>query len=240
MKKILFCLGLSLFLGFTSSARADDGGSVTLRSVVASKYILDNGEVSYDKPVTQTDLSINFKNGLYIDLWNSVPFKKDSQTFGNEEDFGLGWSGTLFKFIDLDLCATYCDEPRLMTMDKNDVLYSYIKLSKTVGSFVFSAMDGNYKAVLPDGPETENFCNIGICGSGSFFKDHLNVSASIVPTYDTGEKSFFAKGSLEFDWKLIGHLSLVLPKVDYYYVPVQAYTSRSTDKVFFGGLSYQF
>ena len=68
--------------------------SIALRSVTANKFMFSNGGVGYGKSVIQTDLNVSFKSGIYFDLWNSLPFKKNKEELGTELDYNMGWTGS--------------------------------------------------------------------------------------------------------------------------------------------------
>ena len=141
MKKILIVL--SVLLGFDSIVMAGGSSgwtpSVTFRSVLASKYVIPNGSVAYPKMMVQTDLLASFKNGLYIDLWNSTPFEGYDHNLGTEQDLGIGWTGPSYMYIALDVEAMYFDESQMMTLGAEDILYGHAKLSKTTGEITATA-----------------------------------------------------------------------------------------------------
>jgi hypothetical protein len=188
MKKLLLCLILAI--GFAQTVRADETSSwtpsVSLQSLVASKYVGGSGAVCDDQPVLQADLFLGFKNGLYVDLWNSAPIQGQiyNETFATEQDFTLGWNGSLH-FFDVGIFADYCDEPGVENLGAQDMIFSELKVSKQLGDFTLFGVWDNY-TVMPDSTYPGgNLFSLGLGGQKNFF-NIVNVSGSIIPTYDVG------------------------------------------------------
>ena len=256
MKKIL--LGLVLLACITTSTVFADTNSnkfpsVTLSSVVANKYLaFGSGGMIYDRPVLQSDLLISFQNGFYADVWNSSPFERYDHNYGTEQDFGIGWSGPLSTFgvknkmsdLNLDIGITYFDEPHVLTLGSDDIIYSHVKVSKMIYGVTLYGSYENYMSMPGSSCPGGNLYGVGINKKMSFFGDKLNASASIGPSYDSGgfglDNGFLIHGEAELDWKLSEHMSLILPQVRYY-IPITVNDSRrSFDEVIAGGLSYKF
>lgn len=249
---ISFLMGLASLTLAEESTNSNWTPSVTLRSVVASKYLaFGSGGTLYDKPAIQSDIFVSFRNGFYVDLWNSTPFKGHDNNFGWEQDLGIGWAGPLSTFdlkgfasdMTLDIGSTYFDEPGLLTIGAKDILYNHVKLSK---AFKWVTVFGNFEnyIAMPGSPyHGGNLYSIGASKGTSFFKDRVSASTSLALTYDDGgfgmDKGFLLRGSAELDWKLTKHLTMILPQVNYY-APLTVRDSRSLDAVVFGGFSYRF
>jgi len=78
---IIFCIASVTV--FAAETNANWIPSVSVRSVVASKYLaFGQGFVNHDKPVVQTDIFAAFDCGFYIDLWNSTPFDGYNKNLG--------------------------------------------------------------------------------------------------------------------------------------------------------------
>lgn len=226
--------------------------SVSARVVVASKYAaFGSGGILYDKPVIQSDLFVSFRNGFYADLWNSVPFTGHDDNFGWEQDLGIGWSGPLSALglngfasdMTLDLGITYFDEPGLLTLGANDILYNHVKLSKAF-NLLTVFVDFKSYVPMPHSPYSGgNLYDVGISRGVSVFKDRLSASTSLALVYDDGgfgfDNGLLLYGCAELDWLLTKHLVLILPQVSYY-APITLRDSRSLDAVISGGLGYQF
>ena len=221
--------------------------SVSFRSVIADKYILSNGEETYNKPVIQSDLYIGFENGFFIDLWNSAPFEGYGQNLGTEQDYGIGWEGPLSKFgfgkkTIVSVGVTYCNEPKMTEFGMEDMVYSYVKLSQTTAGFNFYGM---YESNIPM-PKSSyhggSLLSVGVSRKDSLL-DKLDIDVSFAPVYDSGNfglnSGLFLKGGVGFNWLLEKNLTMILPQVNYY-VPLTMHDSRSSAKTVAGGLSYQF
>jgi len=226
--------------------------TVSLRSVYASKYLVfGTGAVLYDKPVIQTDLFVSFRNGVYLDLWNSTPFEGYNRNFGTEQDFGIGWAGPLSKFgvkgplssITLDIGTTYFDEPKVLTFGAKDILWSHAKLTK---EFKWATIYGSFDNFLemPGSPyKGGNVATFGASKGTSMFNGLLNPSTSLALVYDNGgfgnDRGFLLKGGAELDWRITKRVTLILPQVTYY-APVGVDDSRKLDCVWFAGFCYKF
>lgn len=256
MKKILVCLSVLLGCASLTSATENTNSnwtpSVTLRSVIASEYLMfSTGSILYDKPVIQTDLFVIFRNGFYFDLWNSAPFEGYDHNLGTEQDLGIGWAGPLFVFgingkasdMILDIGIAYFNEPKLLTLGADDVLYSHVKLSKEFKLATISGQFENYASMPGSFYPGGNLFSIGFNKGRSFFKDRVSASTSLALAYGTDmfglDSGFFLRGSVELDWKLTKRLTMILPQVNYY-APLTVHDNRSLDAVVFSGFSYQF
>ncbi len=84
----------SVLLIFVSAASGQD---VALTSVMRSQYVYGNGNPLHDKPVIQTDLCLSFSNGLWADVWGSVPcdLADTGKDYGTELYLTAGWAKTV-------------------------------------------------------------------------------------------------------------------------------------------------
>ena len=255
MKKIIVSLSLVLGLTTTLLADATNNGwesSASLQSVVASKYdSFVMGATLYDKPVIQTDLFVSFRNGLYLDLWNSTPLDGYNHNYGTEQDFGVGWSGPLSTFglkgsasdVVLNVEVMYFDEPQVGTFGAGDMLYTHVKLSK---AFKWVTAFAGYEntAVSPFGSVRGlDVFSVGASKGASFFKDLVSASTSLALAYNTKafglDNGLFIRGNVELDWKLTKRLTVILPSLNCW-SPVTVCDRRSFDAVIAAGLSLKF
>ncbi len=218
--------------------------SVSLRSVIADKFILSNGDVSYDKSVIQSDLSLSFESGFYIALWNSTPLEKDEEGLGTELDYGFGWTGPFMGKTVMDIGLSYCDVPILGRMGAvEDMIYSYVKLSHNVGGInLYGAVENN----IPT-PESSyrggSMISVGISKSDLYLDKNLNLYISLEPVYDTGnfglKNGILVRGNVGFNWNVLENLIIVFPQANYY-VPVKVHDGRTSNIAITSGFVYQF
>lgn len=65
---------------------------LTIVSLVRSKYQTRNLINAMDGPVVQTDFFVQLPRGWFVDVWTSTGLDQKAN-FGDEVDYGIGWSG---------------------------------------------------------------------------------------------------------------------------------------------------
>ena len=218
--------------------------SIALRSVTANKFMFSNGGVGYGKSVIQTDLNVSFKSGIYFDLWNSLPFKKNKEELGTELDYNMGWTGSIGGKTSIDVGVTYCDAPKMGRVGGgNDVFYSYLKIIQSVGEFsIYGAAENN--SVTPGSSfRGGSMLSVGISRSDSYLDKDLNIDMSLEPVYDSGyfglSEGTLVRGKIGFNWNVEKNLIVIFPQVNYY-VPLKVHDSRTSDTAITSGFVYQF
>jgi opacity protein-like surface antigen len=246
--RTLKLLVVALLVTLVSAYAAD----VTVSSGLANRYLaFGNGAVLSDHPAAQSDLSIAFQNGFYVDLWNSAPvgsFKTEGSDFRNELDYGVGYS-TQIKGFNVDLGLTYFDEPTLLKLAVDDEWYAHLKIGHDItfdGPFgkepitVFGTYE-NYKTTGGTAYEGGSLFGIGLSKSQESQNCTLNVSQTIV--YDDGgfglNEGFLIKWFAELNWKVTEHFSLVAPQVTFY-LPLNSDNRPDPEAVIYAGAKYHF
>jgi hypothetical protein len=91
---------------FASTAFADTP-SVYVYGGLHSKYVLGAGIVASEGAVAQGGTNFSWKNGMYLDVWGSVPFQsRPENDYGKETDLVVGWKGDT-GLLKLDLSLAY-------------------------------------------------------------------------------------------------------------------------------------
>lgn len=248
MKKLFILnviIGLAVLFAVTVMAEVpatDIGPSVSFRSVVGDKYVcFGSGSLLYNKPVIQSDLFISFNDGLYVDLWDSKSLNSSWENYGNEIDYGLGWSGKIYGF-GLDVGVFYYDEPSGLTFDEKDSWNSHIKISRDLRvCTVYGSLD-NYM-VMPDSEvEGGNLCTLGAQKALEVNK-LLSAKTYASVAYDDGaycgDNGLIFHTGGELDWRITKKLTLIVPEVKVY-VPLTVQDARENEIVLYSGFSYQF
>lgn len=242
---LLFIVSMSVGL-FQSTALAQEGTgpSITVGSYVADKYLaFGTGSVLSEDPVIQTDVFVLFKNGVYVDLWNSRSLKGswDDGSFGNEVDYGLGWKGSVGKGLSLNIGATYFDEPRAFTLGAGDILYTRAFLTKECKLLSVTLGYENYVAMPGSGFKGGNLVSIGASKSWSSREGKLGMRASVVGVYDTGtigtDDGFILRGGVGIDWRASKRLTFNLIGVSWF-VPVTAHDKRTRNVMAYSGITW--
>ena len=224
---------------------------VTLSSVVGQNYLaFSSGANLYNKAVSQTDLLLSFPGDFNVDLWTSSPFESKHYNkkcdYSTEFDIGVSKSIKISDWT-LDVGVTLFDEPKLMTLDAEDILYSHIKLAyPIVGGASLYASYENLISLRGAGQGEEDLFAIGISAKSAFGGkgtqgERLTIGESFDIVYDGGgfggDCGYLIRGSLELGWKLTEKLSVMLPLR--YYVPLTVGKDR-LDWMITAGFSYAF
>jgi len=107
---------------------------ISFSSKVLNRYVGDTGVVSYDRPVSQNDLTITHNpSGVYLDIWQSISLTHSgrSTNYGNEIEYLIGWSGEIIG-IGADAGIGYFDLITLFNMPEGDVIQPYIEFNKKI------------------------------------------------------------------------------------------------------------
>ena len=251
MKKIIVTLSLVGLVVLPAAAEGTNGSpwtpSVTFRTTVSERYpSFGSGSILYDKWVIQSDLCTSFRNGVYIDLWNSTPLTTGwNKNLGSEQDLGIGWNGNV-KGISMSLGSTYFDEPDLGTIGKGDTLYTHLTLSKQFycdsrwKSFGVNAEFENYTTMPESGFQGGNLYSVGASKSLSFFKDRVSANTSLSLVYDDGgfgfDSGMLLRGYAGLDVKISKRVCLTPIQV-LYYAPLTVRDSRELIGVLSASLS---
>lgn len=91
--KIFLPVLLMLFVIGTANAQ-----DITLTTKSRSAYLGGNGAIFYGNQVQHSDVWIQWKNGVYLDVWHSVGFN-GKRDFDKEVDWTVGKSGS-YKGLD--------------------------------------------------------------------------------------------------------------------------------------------
>jgi hypothetical protein len=120
MKKMLMVF-VAVAVLMANSVNAEDKLSVSITSLVLSRYIGGAGSLVYDKPVLQSDIFISFPKSFYIDIWHSGDLAHGfaSPNYGNEIDWTAGYAPG-FKWGQIDVGISFIDEPKLFRFKKGE------------------------------------------------------------------------------------------------------------------------
>jgi hypothetical protein len=132
MKTIIIAVIFSLvFVGFSFAAEDEKSPTVTFSTKVFSKYVGEAGGLWSDKPVLQSDLTVNVGKGFYFGVWHSMSLSNPgtSTDCGNENDPYIGWSGDAFG-LNVDLMMTYFDIVPVFNYPDGDSLEVSVKVGK--------------------------------------------------------------------------------------------------------------
>lgn len=238
---------------------------IEVKSSIVDKFVLANGLVNYKRPVIQSEITISFRNGFYIDVWNSVQKEKNkpvetSSEEGEEEteeipegflnpgyelDYTLGWAGEFVLGTDLDIGVTYCDLLKFGRVgSREDLLYTYADLSHKVGAgFALKVMGEKFTVMRDAYYRGGALYSGGVSYNDSFMDEQLFIEGSVEGTYDTGnfgtEKGTLVRGKIGFNWKPVKNLSILFPQVNYY-VPLTVRDGYTKTATVTAGFSYRF
>ncbi len=223
----LFCAGL----------HAENASSVSFKSNILSQYVDTDGQVYYNKPVVQSEITIPLSHGFYIDVWHSAGINMRTGD-GNELVTSIGWSKE--GKVSVDMGVSYYDFPTFFHGPKNDLYVAYGKVSK-----IFRY---NYGSLEPALELTHYKSGKGSDGGGSRAKISVEYSrklysdltyiASIVHdngTFDSAS-AWVTSHELSFGWK-IGKVTIKLPSIAAY-VPLSTHSGRKISMVCGFGISF--
>ena len=213
--------------------------SVTLSSVVANKYLFSASglELSRD-PVVQTDLYVNFRNGIYADLWasRSLKGKWDDGGLGNEIDYGIGWNGTI-KGLTAHIGVTYFDEPKSFAFGAGDILYSHVRIGNDFKHLSLTLGYENLTPLPDSGFQGGNIVSLTASKTFPLWNDKVTLPASLSAVYDSGtagsERGLFIKGTAGVNWNATKQLTVNLLSVSYF-------IREKSDAMFGTGVTWNF
>jgi hypothetical protein len=230
--------------------------TITIHSMFANKYVIQSGLISYGKPVIQSDVLVSFKNGFYLDVWNSTQLKKKSISKndvgsseaeanpGYETDYNVGWSGPLVIGTNLDIGVSYCDLLKYWGIGASeDSVYNYIKLSHSVvAGFNVQIMGERYSMMKNSLYRGGNLYSAGVTRSDVWGGGSLTLDTSLESVHDTGTYGYkpgdVLRGKVGLSAKVFKSLTIILQVNRYEPLSVREdYTSTTATS---GGLSYQF
>jgi hypothetical protein len=159
-KKILV-VGLVVFVSAIVAQMTIAAPSMTVSSMVKSKYLGTCGSMLVDSPVIQSDAFITFDGGVWLDLWNNTGIESGS---GNEIDPGIGWAGTLGQSdVSLNVGVYYFNVSRLVRLDENDIVQLFAEMSSSKLTTTF--MTAGYKQTVTPYFRVETYKDLGAGGS---------------------------------------------------------------------------
>ena len=200
------------------SAEDKDKVSVTVTSVVLSKYIGSAGSLAYDKPVWQTDIFISLPKGFYIDLWHSGDLRHGlgSQNYGNEIDWTFGWSPT-FKWAQVDVGATYIDEPSLFGKWREDYVVPYLEVRRGIDAGKGHTLIPYLRAelILPVKMDWEGRDDRYFLGTRHQWKvaPWLTLNSNLAVVHGRANEGIIGKYDLFAFWPVSKKVSLIVPAI---------------------------
>jgi len=108
--------------------------SFKLSTGAYSKYLLEAGNLAYDGPVVQTDLTLFFNKppikGAYFNVWWSAGFDDSNlnSNYGDEVDYTVGWAGEVKGFT-LDIGVSLFEMYRIGSL-KGDIIHPYLEVGR--------------------------------------------------------------------------------------------------------------
>jgi hypothetical protein len=235
-----------LFLSLKTQAQELQWPSVTISSLVASKYLgFGTGNLLSKDPVAQTDLFIIFKNGFYADLWHSRSLKGswNDGSLGNEIDYGVGWKGKITRNLTLNIGVSYSDDAKVFTLAGGDMFYTHASLTRDFEYISMSVGYENFTTMPNSGFRGGNLISLTASKYKLLFNNKIGLRASVVGEYDTGtlgsSHGFVLRGSAGTDWNMMKHVTFNVLAVNWY-IPVTPHDKRVADAVFYSGLTFRF
>ena len=235
----------TLSLGFRAKAAENTGPSATVSTYIADKYLgFATGNVLSRDPVIQSDIFISWKNGLYIDLWNSRSLRGtwDNGSLGNEVDYIVGWKGMIATNLTLNVTVGYLDEPKAFTLGAGDILYPHAFLTRDFKYLSVTAGFENYTTMPRSGFQGGNLISLGVSKYQSLWNSKIGLRASVVGVYDDGTlgsgKGFILRGGTGVDWHITKRLTVNVIGVNWY-VPLTPHDKRVANTMVYSGLTFK-
>ncbi len=193
----------------------------SLTSAFRSQYVFQNGYVTSDKPVIQSDLFIGTPSGLWLDIWSSVPtsFSRVGEDYATEEYVTLGWTGKLHGFK-LSFSVAYDELYPNMRIDGTDFIILAAEVSRPIEVTSTFHLEPFIRSEM-------NFTlNGGVRGTtlprfGSRYiwqiTSVVSLSGKGQVLYDPGmlgaDEAFIGSIESSLNWKIGKHVSLEFPFV---------------------------
>lgn len=235
----------SLFTSLLANAEKNTDPGVTVGSYVADKYLaFGTGNALSKDPAIQSDLLISWKNGLFVDLWNSRSLKGkwNDGSLGNEADYQIGWKSSLATNLNLNIGVTYFDESRAFTLGAGDILYTHAYLTKGFKPLSLTAGYENYITMPKSGFQGGHLISLGVSKYQLLCKNKIGLRASAAGVYDTGTlgsgAGFILRGSAGADWNVSKRLTLNVLGVNCY-VPLTPHDKRIANAMFYTGFTFK-
>ena len=230
--RILITIALIITSAVTGFAQLSDPivSEVTITSMIRDKYTGDQGAVFYEHPVSNTDFSVTFRNGMFAGVWVSTGFngRKD---FDKELDLYVGYSRAIQRF-------QFSTDFEYFAIQGIDIVNLNGDLS--LGP-AFVRLEG-YAPVKQSGPSKGLIASLGLkheFNLGERFSFEIGGRGK----YDSGsfgyEKAWLAQGTGILNFRASSKVTLIaeaeLSK------PIKALTDgRKREATFGGGISYSF
>lgn len=191
MKKILFAV---LLLSVLASVSWAEGISTILSSHWVGKYVGGSGTVFHDGPAVQSELTVAFSNGVYVDVWHSAGTDDSdlSSNYADELDYTLGYAGE-GKGIGFDLGVSYFDIFEVAKFGAGDVVNAYAEVSKGFELSEAQTISAKVKAqtyflLLEGGGNPENDgADFALVGEHAWkVSESVALTQSVVAVFDDG------------------------------------------------------
>jgi hypothetical protein len=245
MKRTLFVITLNILAALALGAQEKSGPTVVVTSYIANQYLgFATGNPLSDDPISQSDIYIGHKTGIFADLAISRSLKGswNDGSFGNEVDYAAGWKGSIGHGISLKVGVTYFDEPSALTLGRGDIVNPWVYLTKDFTNFSVTAGYENFTPLPNSGYSGGDLFSLGASITKAFYRGKLGARGSAFLVYDTGTigsgKGFLWRGNLGFDWHVSQRLTANIFGMNWY-VPMMS-DKRSTDAMIWSGISYRF
>jgi len=221
MKKLFLCTVVVMVVLTASfiSAEEKDKVSVSVTSLVLSKYIGSAGNLGYDRPVWQTDIFISLPKGFYIDLWHSGDLRHGlgSQEYGNEIDYAVGWA-PIFKWGQIDAGVVFIDEPNLFRFrSQEDYLMPFAEVRRTFDVGKGHTLSPYFRAelILPVKMDWEGRDDRYYFGTRHQFKvaPWLTLNNNLAIVHGRVNEGVIGKYDLFANWPITKKVSLIAPAI---------------------------
>jgi hypothetical protein len=206
--------------------------TLSFNAKVSDLYLGGNGGVFHDGPVSQNDVTANFRNGCSVNFWISQGFDLQfSSGFDDEIDYS-GWCAGSRYGVDIEAGVIYIDAVNLGHSPNGDVWGPYLKLSRSTESGWGSSI--KFEPYIPGGSAVEGGWLIhGRVSYGRKLFGDAVATLSVGPTYDDGAFGFrpgiigFAALDLSIPWR--GTTLGLFYKIA---TPIKGASDRQTEDVY--------
>jgi hypothetical protein len=148
--------------------------TVMVNSSFRSKYLFSSGANLYDKPVVQSEVFVSLVNGIFLDVWNSVPvcLHELGDNYATEIFTTVGWMGNIKEYT-IQAGLSYEDIHHTLHFEASD----YIILS----SEVLREFKKGKMSVSPFARTEVNFTRNGSSNGDVFVKMGSRYEYSLCP-----------------------------------------------------------
>lgn len=224
MKKLVAFLFFVMVSCITVTVNAQDF-SLNGQTMVRSKYVGPDGLQFYGDPVSQSNITLNHKSGLYFDLWYSTGFNsKLSNDWDDEIDYTLGWSGKISQF-NLSSSLSYFDNFKNFNFSYNDVVKGNIHLGypKQIKPWLKVVPYVDYITfIIPNKNTPFNGGNLYSIGFDNeiTITEKVKITPLVQYTWDDGalgvKAGHFLKLSSNLNWTISKHFVWNVAEVTFY------------------------